>query len=185
MSTLTHLSMSQDTQNRKEKRAADAGPLDTPNSATRYVGVEEWRGAALVSLLLRTSIKLQTTFDRSFLKFGLTAQEAAMLIHCAEVGEISGRELAQAMGRDKSKITRFVDRLEAHRYLTKRTAEHDRRRLIIQLTKRGSRIAPQLKEVFEDVRKQFFSEVLSDDIERLETVLSRLCANAAHLQKLK
>jgi DNA-binding MarR family transcriptional regulator len=173
--------MRRDTQNRRETQTAAAAHLNVPNSPSRYVGVEEWRGAALVSLLLRTSIKLQNTFDRSFLKFGLTAQEAAMLIHCADVGEISGRELAQAMGRDKSKITRFVDRLEAHRYLTKRTAENDRRRLIIRLTKRGSRIAPQLKELCEDVRKQFFSEVLNDDIERLETVLSRLCANAAHL----
>src|SRR5271169_1055482 len=72
------------------------------------IGIREWRGEDLISLLFRTSIRLQTTFDRRFAEFGITAQEAAVLVRCVEAGETSAGKLAQAIGRDKGKITRFV-----------------------------------------------------------------------------
>jgi DNA-binding MarR family transcriptional regulator len=82
------------------------------------------------------------------------------------------------MGRDKGKITRFVDRLEASGFLTRKSDPRDHRLLIIKATNRGRRVAPDLKMRFEEVRSQFFEGVLNVDIDKLEAVLAQLHANA-------
>lgn len=150
-------------------------------SAGRYAGIREWQAELSISRLFRTSIRLQTAFDRCFSQFGMTAQAAAVLVHCAQQGETSAGKLAEAMGRDKGKITRFVDRLETGGFLTRRSDPRDHRLSIIKATNKGRRFAPHLKTRFEEVRSQFFHGVLNVDIDKLETVLSQLHANAERL----
>jgi DNA-binding MarR family transcriptional regulator len=161
-------------------------PLATREKSERkYAGVREWQAELSISRLFRTSIRLQTAFDRCFHQFGMTAQEAAVLVHCAEERETSAGRLAKAMGRDKGKITRFVDRLEASGFITRKNDPDDHRLLIIKATIRGQRVAPQLKLRFEEVRRQFFEGVLNVDIDKLENVLSQLHANAERLCETK
>ena len=155
------------------------GELAEPVGKT--IGIREWRGEDLISLLFRTSIRLQTTFDRRFAEFGFTAQEAAVLVRCVEAGETSAGKLARAMGRDKGKITRFIRRLLASRFLTRNCNPNDHRLLILKATSRGRRMAPRLRMIFEDLREQFFYAVLTEDIDRLGSVLSQLYENAERL----
>ena len=155
------------------------GKLEKP--PWKFAGIREWQAELSISRLFRTSIRLQTAFDRCFSQFGMTAQEAAVLVHCAEEGETSAGKLAATMGRDKGKITRFVDRLEASGFLTRKSDPRDHRLSIIKATNRGRRVVPHLKMRFEEVRSQFFEGVLNVDIDKLETVLSQLHANAERL----
>jgi DNA-binding MarR family transcriptional regulator len=154
-------------------------------TARKFTGIREWQAELSISRLFRTSIRLQTAFDRCFSQFGMTAQEAAVLMHCAEEGETSAGKLARAMGRDKGKITRFVDRLETSGFLTRKSDPRDHRLSIIKATSRGRRVVPHLKMRFEEVRSQFFEGVLNVDIDKLETVLSQLHANAERLCEVK
>jgi DNA-binding MarR family transcriptional regulator len=154
-------------------------------TARKFTGIREWQAELSISRLFRTSIRLQTAFDRCFSQFGMTAQEAAVLMHCAEEGETSAGKLARAMGRDKGKITRFVDRLETSGFLTRGSDPRDHRLSIIKATNRGRRVVPHLKMRFEEVRSQFFEGVLNVDIDKLETVLSQLHANAERLCEVK
>jgi DNA-binding MarR family transcriptional regulator len=151
------------------------------DSAWKYPGASGSQEELLVSLLFRASIKLQKTCDRCFVRFRMTAQEAAVLIRCVEAGEISARRLAEAMSRDKGKITRFVDRLEAGNFLVRKSNPRDHRSLVIKATNRGRRVAPRLKVMFEEIRKQFFAGVLANDIDQLGSVLSQIYANADFL----
>ena len=167
-------------------RTGNGGFLRNPlararKSERKYSGIREWQAELSISRLFRTSIRLQTAFDRCFSQFGLTAQEASVLVHCAEEGETSAGKLARVMGRDKGKITRFVDRLEASGFVSRKNDSRDHRLLIIKATSKGLRFAPQLRMRFEEVRSQFFEGVLNIDIDRLETVLSQLHANAERL----
>ena len=152
-----------------------AGPKETPT------GLREWREKGLISLLLRISIRLQTNFDRRFAQFGITSQEAAVLVRCVEAGEISAGKLAQAMRRDKGKITRFVSRLEASRLLIRTSNPKDHRLLIIKATRRGTRMASRLRRIFEELREQFFDAILTQDIDQMSVVLSQLYENAGRL----
>ncbi|HEY6385608.1 MAG TPA: MarR family transcriptional regulator [Candidatus Acidoferrum sp.] len=156
-------------------------PGRAEKTSRNFTGIREWQAELSISRLFRTSIRLQTAFDRCFNQFGMTAQEAAVLLHCAEDGETSAGKLAKAMGRDKGKITRFVDRLETSGFLTRKNDPRDHRLLIIKVTGKARPVVPQLKMMFEEVRSQFFEGVLDVDIEKLETVLSQLHANAERL----
>jgi DNA-binding MarR family transcriptional regulator len=179
MAALTMTSAARRTRKNKGFMPDPFGEYVEPEKKT--AGIREWRGEGLISLLFRTSIRLQTTFDRRFVEFGITAQEAAVLVRCVEAGEISAGKLAQAMGRDKGKITRFVSRLEASRFLTRSCNPKDHRLLIIKATRRGSRMAPRLRMIFEELREQFFDAILTQDIDQMGVVLSQLYENAGRL----
>lgn len=170
---------------RKTKRLVLKPLRKAYQSEKKYAGASESLEEVLVSLLLRTSIKLQTTVDRCFLPFGMTAQDAAVLVRCAQTREISAGRLAQAMDRDKGKVTRFVDRLEAASYVTRKSDPRDRRFFIIKATPSGRRIAPRLKLLFEEIRAHFFVGIPTDDMEFLASVLSRLHENAGNLSRDK
>jgi DNA-binding MarR family transcriptional regulator len=186
LTRLTQAVLTAKTMAETTKSGKSGGLLKNPLASTRkserkYTWIREWQAELSISRLFRTSIRLQTAFDRCFSQFGMTAQEASVLLHCSEEDETSAGKLAKAMGRDKGKITRFVDRLEANGFVSRKNDLRDHRLLIIKATGKGRRVAPQLKARFEEVRSQFFEGVLNVDIDKLETVLSQLHANAERL----
>jgi DNA-binding MarR family transcriptional regulator len=149
------------------------------------MSLREREEEAVISLLLRASIGLQKAFDRCFAHAGLTSQEAAVLVHCAEARELSAGKLAQAMGRDKGKITRFLDRLEAGGFVRRAANPRDRRLLIIKPTVRGQRAVPGLKRTFEQICEQILAGIRSEDLIRLGSILAALRENAGRLYKRK
>lgn len=170
----------------RKSRGAALNPLGEGAEFGRiYLGISERQREQLISTFFRTNIRLQAAFDRCFVPFGMTAQEAAVLVHCADAREISAGKLAEAMGRDEGKISRFVGRLEASGFLNRRNSPHDRRLLIIKATIRGRRAAPRLKMIFEEVRTQIFEGIPGEDVERLGTVLSQMHENAGRISTEK
>jgi DNA-binding MarR family transcriptional regulator len=138
-------------------------------------------GELTLSLLFRTSLRLQAALDRCFLPLGTTAQEAAVLLCCADAGAISARGLADALGKDQGNVTRFLDRLESRKLVTRRCHTRDRRLLVIEATHRGRLLAPQLRGMFEEAGSKFFAEIPPDDIAQLELRLSQLLGSADRL----
>ena len=158
--------------------------MDLGASLTEYISLRGREAKAVISQLQRASIGLQKAFDRCFAPAGLTAQEAAVLVHCVEADKLSAGKLAKAMGRDKGRITRLVDRLQAGGFVRRAIDPRDHR-LLIRPTARAQRMVPGLKHIFEQVREEFVVGIESDDLSRLESVLARLHANADRLYHLK
>jgi DNA-binding MarR family transcriptional regulator len=142
---------------------------------------QEWRKDLLTSWLFQTCIKLQTSLDRRFLRFGMTVQEASVLLRCVEARRITPGQLAIALGRDKGKITRFVDRLESSRLLTRDIDPRDRRFSILKPTAKGKQVARALVFVFDSIRKELFAGILESDVRRLGKMLPQLHKNAVHV----
>jgi DNA-binding MarR family transcriptional regulator len=143
--------------------------------------VGEWQGDLLTSWLFQTCIKLQTSLDRRFRKFGMTVQEANVLLRCVEARRITPGQLAMALGRDKGKITRFVDRLELSRLVTRDIGRRDRRFSILKPTAKGKHLARDLASVFDSIRKELFTGILESDVLRLGEILSKLHKNAVRI----
>lgn len=178
--------MPQNSSQTRKRARVELKPLDqAPKTSWDYVGVREWQAEHSISRLFRTSIRLQTVFDRCFSQFGMTAQQAAVLLHCVEHGATSAGNLARSMGRDKGKITRFVDKLEGSGFLLRKSDARDHRLFIITATNRGRRVAPRLRTRFGELRNQFFEGVPNTDMDRLESVLAQLHANADRLCERK
>jgi DNA-binding MarR family transcriptional regulator len=141
----------------------------------------EWRRDLLLSWLFQTYLALQTSLNRPFLRFGMTVQEASVLLRCVEAGRISPGYLSVVLGRDKGMVTRFINRLEAGQFLTREVNRRDRRFSILKPTAKGRRAAAELASVFHTIRKQLFAGVLEDDIHRMGQVLPQLRKNAVRL----
>lgn len=142
---------------------------------------KEWHKELLLSWLFQTCFKLQAVLDRRFLHFGVTFQEAAVLTRCVEAGEIMPGRLALRLGRDKGKITRFVDRLEAAKLVKRQVNPRDRRYSIIKPTPQGKRLAERIASTFDHIRKELFVGVLDSDIQGLDRTLPQLHRNAVRI----
>jgi hypothetical protein len=88
-----------------------------------------------------------------------------------------------ALGRDKGKITRFVDHLESSRLLTRDIDQGDRRFSILKSTAKGKRVARALVSVFDSIRKELFVGVLESDVRRLGKIFPQLHKNAVQIGK--
>jgi DNA-binding MarR family transcriptional regulator len=138
----------------------------------------EWRKDLLMSWLFQTCIRLQRSLDSRFLKFGMTVQEASVLLRCVEAGRITPGQLAVQIGRDKGMITRFINRLEQGRLLARDINPRDRRIADLKPTAKGKRVARDLAFVFCMVRKELFVGMLESDVCRVSKLLTLLYKNA-------
>ena len=141
----------------------------------------EWGKDLLVSWLFQTCIKLQTSLDRCFLKFGLTTQEATLLLRCAEMQRTTPGKLAAIVGRDKGKVTRIIDRLASSGLVTREIYARDRRYSIIRATRKGKLLARELAHVFDSIRTELFLGIRESDVFQLGAILPHLHKNAVQL----
>ena len=148
---------------------------------SRTLRGQEWWKDLLMSWLFQTCIRLQTSLDRRFRRFGMTVQEASVLLRCVEARRITPGQLAIALARDKGKITRFIDRLESSRLLTRDIDRRDRRFSILKPTAKGKRVARDLTTVFDNIRKELFVGMLESDVRRLGKMLPHLHKNAVRI----
>jgi DNA-binding MarR family transcriptional regulator len=130
----------------------------------------------LLALIAQTGIQLQNAMDSRFRPLGLTAQEAALLIRCAEARSRSSGELASVIGRDKGGVTRHLDKLEARGFIERFTSSRDRRVRLVRATQLGRKLAPRCGEAFLGAQSQFLGEFLEVEIHQLLGVLSRISA---------
>jgi DNA-binding MarR family transcriptional regulator len=141
----------------------------------------EWGKDLLVSWLFQTCIKLQTSLDRCFLKFGLTTQEATLLLRCAEMQRTTPGKLAAIVGRDKGKVTRIIDRLASSGLVTREIYARDRRYSIIRATTKGKLLARELAHVFDSIRTELFLGIRESDVFKLGAMLPQLHKNASNI----
>jgi DNA-binding MarR family transcriptional regulator len=150
-------------------------------SLSKPSGGQDWRKDLLMSWLFQTCIRLQTSLDRRFLRFGMTVQEASVLLRCVEARSITPGQLAVGLGRDKGMITRFINRLEQSGLLARDINQRDRRLADLKPTAKGKRVARELAAVFYQVRRELFVGISESDVQRLSNMLARLHKNAADI----
>ena len=130
-------------------------------------------GAALLSQVGREH---STALDRRFAQFGVTTQQAALLIHAA--GQpTSPSKLTETLGTDTAGMTRLLDRLEAKGLLRRQRHTDDRRAIVIEVTDEGRALLPLLPPVFGQVNTQLFTGFTADEIEHLTAMWQRMLAN--------
>lgn len=76
--------------------------------------------------------------------FGISVADWRVLVHIADAGEVSIREIHTRVHLEKSKASRAATRLEAAGYLTKETNTEDRRLVALKLTPQGRELMDQL-----------------------------------------
>lgn len=164
----------------QRRHSTESMPLATTGSRRKAMSAVTWHREVLIATLLRTSIKLQKHLDQRFRRLGMTAQEASVLLIAVEARRITPGGLAHSLGRDKGKVTRFIQRLVARNLIRRKVKPQDRRVAELEPTSRGRAIAPRLRVVFDEIRDDLFCGVTPGNVERVGNILIALLANLDH-----
>jgi len=130
------------------------------------------------SLLHQAAHDLATALDRQFAPLGVTAQQAALLLHASRQ-QHSPSQLMTLLGTDTAGMTKLADRLEAKHLIERHPNPRDRRSVLITLTPGGQALVPQLAPVFGRVTRQLFTGFSPGEVGVLTTMLERMRSNIA------
>lgn len=103
-------------------------------------------------------------------KFGISLAEWRVIVHLAQRGKVSVREIFQHVGMDKSKVSRAATRLEAAGVILKKVNTCDKRLVELSLTTKGKRMMSQLAPL----AREYETRVLA----KLPTAQQQALANA-------
>ncbi|QWV93793.1 MarR family transcriptional regulator [Geomonas oryzisoli] len=108
---------------------------------------------------------------------GLAPSHGAILYHLFNNEEVTMKDLAKAVRRDKSTVTALVGKLVANGYVDKVSSTLDQRTVYVKLSQRGQALQPVFEEVSRNLIDQMWRGV--DDAEQRELVrlLKKIRAN--------
>src|SRR5438067_1722602 len=121
---------------------------------------------------------MRTSFERSLVPLGITAQQAELLHRTHRDGETSPRRLTHLLMTDKAGISRIVDRLVAKGLIARRVRTEDRRSVRITLTPAGRAVVPKLARIAQRHKQRLFGRLTPAEEARLRQLLLRVLANA-------
>jgi DNA-binding MarR family transcriptional regulator len=124
--------------------------------------------------------ELRTAVDRRLAPYGLTCQQAALLIRCVHDQGASLQQLMPHLGTDNAGVSRLVDRLEAAA-LVQRTRGSDRRALALRATEAGIALAPRLEEVMVGLHRELVAGLSRVEVAATRELLGKLLARARAL----
>ncbi|WP_214105422.1 MarR family winged helix-turn-helix transcriptional regulator [Acrocarpospora catenulata] len=128
------------------------------------------------SLLHQVGRELGTALERQLAPHGITAQQAALLLHAGR--QASGpSQLMALLGTDTAGMTKLLDRLEDKGLLQRRRHPQDRRAVIIELTEQGSALVPVLPPIFGRVTGRLLTGFTADEVGQLTAMLQRMLTN--------
>jgi DNA-binding MarR family transcriptional regulator len=128
------------------------------------------------SLLSKVSRELTTAVERELAPLGVTAQQAALILHAAPAAS-RPNELAAEVGTDTAGMTRLLDRLEGKGLLTRGAHPEDRRAVVVELTAEGHALVPQVAPCFGRVTRRLLDGFNATEIKRLTGFLERMLVN--------
>lgn len=83
-------------------------------------------------------------------EFGISVPEWRVLVHVADAGAVSIRDIHTRVHLEKSKASRAASRLQARGLLIKETNTADRRLVVLTLTPEGTALMTRLKAIAAD-----------------------------------
>jgi DNA-binding MarR family transcriptional regulator len=105
-------------------------------------------------------------------ELGLTPPQMFALRALDPEQPVPMRELAAQLHCDSSNVTGLVDGLEAHGFVERRSAEHDRRVRMLVVTERGAQVRERLHAVINEVPAPLAS-LSAEDQRTLRDILRR------------
>lgn len=127
-------------------------------------------------LVHQVARELTASLDRQLAPFGLTAQQAGVLLRSAPQ-PASPKQLAPLLGTDTAGMTRLLDRLEAKGLVRRERHPQDRRSIVIGLTDDGKALLPRLPPIFGRVTTRLFAGFTGDETQQVAELLRRMLDN--------
>ena len=120
---------------------------------------------------------LRSKFDRKVTGFNVTRSQWTMIAVVARCPGASQRMIAEALEMSEASAGRLIDRLCADGLLERRERDDDRRARAVYLTDAAQPLLAKLAEIAREGEEEMFKGFSSDDLDRLEDLLSRIYEN--------
>lgn len=116
---------------------------------------------------------------------GISARQASLLLEICATPGISQDTLARRVFLNKSVVARLLASLEEQGFVERPVWEKDRRVIRLHPTPKTLEILPQLQETSAKWEKFLTSDMTDQEIEILESLLSRLQTRAAQWSEVE
>jgi DNA-binding MarR family transcriptional regulator len=87
---------------------------------------------------------------------------------------MSQQALIEALGVDPSVLVSILNDLESYGFAERRRDPDDRRRHIVEMSRRGAAALTRVDEVMSTVEREVFGDLSQDERNQLRTLLGRL-----------
>jgi MarR family transcriptional regulator, lower aerobic nicotinate degradation pathway regulator len=109
---------------------------------------------------------------------GLKPRETQALLRLRDDGAMSQQALGAALDIDASNLVALLNELEAGSLISRRRDPEDRRRHVVEVSKRGTKLLDEVERAAAEVEDQFFDALDEDERAALQGLLARVAQSA-------
>jgi DNA-binding MarR family transcriptional regulator len=109
---------------------------------------------------------------------GLKPRETQALLRLREDGAMSQQALGATLDIDPSNLVALLNDLEADSLISRRRDSEDRRRHVVEISKRGTKLIGEVERAAAEVEDQFFAALDEDQRVALQDLLARVARTA-------
>jgi len=113
-------------------------------------------------------------FTEALEPFGIRPRHVAALIELRDRGELTQQSLCGQLHLDPTNLVAILNELEQRGYATRRRDPDDRRRHLVEVSKKGIAVIEKVSEVMDGVEADLLRGFEPDEREQLETLLTAI-----------
>jgi DNA-binding MarR family transcriptional regulator len=113
-------------------------------------------------------------FTEALQPFGIRPRHVAALIELRDRGELTQQSLCGQMHLDPTNLVAILNDLEQQGYATRRRDPEDRRRHLVEVSKKGIAVIDQVSEVMDQVEDDLLDGFEPAEREQLEELLTAM-----------
>src|SRR6184192_161961 len=144
-------------------------PIDTRTSAPPGIA-QQWPTLLMIKLGRIT----QHRFSEALEPFGIRPRHVAALIELRDRGELSQQSLCGQLHLDPTNLVAILNELELRGYATRRRDPEDRRRHLVEVSKKGIALIEKVSEVMDGVEDDLLDGLEPAERAQLEGLLTSL-----------
>lgn len=140
-----------------------------------------------VMIALRKIIQAIDMNSKKLVKrVGLTGPQLVILQEISNTGEVTAGEIARAVSLSQATVTGILERMEKRGLLSRRRNEHDKRRVMVNITATGKQVLedapPLMQEAFVDQfssLQEWEQTMILSSLQRLVSIMDAKAIQAA------
>jgi len=113
-------------------------------------------------------------FTEALGPFGVRPRHVAALIELRDRGELTQQSLCGQLHLDPTNLVAILNELEQRGYATRRRDPDDRRRHLVEVSKKGIAVIDRVSEVMDGVEEELLSGLEPGEREELESLLTSI-----------
>ena len=113
-------------------------------------------------------------FTQALEPYGVRPRHVAALIELRDRGELTQQSLCGQLHLDPTNLVTILNELEERGYATRRRDPEDRRRHLVEVSKKGIAVVDKVSEVMDGVEEELLKGLDPEDRRELESILTSI-----------